>query len=228
MDRFITSVLEEIKVIRHASLIFITALLVVGGLLAYGIWQAMDWRYSGVIANMNAELSSARTQRDEYKEKLQGASPDQAKARLDDLEARIRRWEPRNLSPEQRAQIAKFVQVPAGFTYMVSIGTDMNCYDCHQYATDFHSVLADAHWAIQSVLVARIQGSSPKGLAVATPDPASPLPEAIALEHALTAAGIPFERIRGGDAKQQFGGSGKQIAQLLITLRATAYSSTPK
>jgi hypothetical protein len=66
MQRFITYVLKEARIIRRASLIFATAILVIAGVLFYGIWQAMDWRYSGIIANMNAELSSAKAVRDEY------------------------------------------------------------------------------------------------------------------------------------------------------------------
>jgi hypothetical protein len=126
MERFITYVLKEARIIRRASLIFATAILVIAGVLFYGIWQAMDWRYSGIIANINAELSSAKAVRDEYKDKLQGATPDQAKARVDDLEARVRRLEPRTISPEQRRQIEKFVQMPTGSQYVMVIDASLS------------------------------------------------------------------------------------------------------
>jgi hypothetical protein len=53
----------------------------------------MDWRYAGIIANRDgiiasreAAISLIATQRDDYKDKLGGASPDQAKSRMDALE----------------------------------------------------------------------------------------------------------------------------------------------
>ena len=67
MDKLIEYVSREMRVIGHAPVAFFAAVLVLAG----GIWSALDWRYSGVIANRDAEISSLRTQRDEYKEKAQ-------------------------------------------------------------------------------------------------------------------------------------------------------------
>ena len=132
--------LGELRVIRGAPVSFFSALLVVGG----ANWWAMDWRYGGIVANRDAELASAKAVRDEYKEKLQGATPDQAKARIDTLEARIKRLEPRTLTTEQRDQLAKFVSIPAGSTYILSVMTNIDCRDCNEYGTVFQSVLSDA------------------------------------------------------------------------------------
>lgn len=68
MDKLIEYVLREMRVIGHAPVAFFAAVLVLAG----GIWSALDWRYSGVIANRDAEISSLRTQRDEYKEAQRG------------------------------------------------------------------------------------------------------------------------------------------------------------
>jgi hypothetical protein len=74
MEQLFKYVLGEMRLIAQTPVVFAMAVLVVGG----AIWWAMGWRYSGIIANRDSEISSLRTQRDEYKDKLSGASPDQA------------------------------------------------------------------------------------------------------------------------------------------------------
>lgn len=144
----------------------------------------------------------------------------------DALEARIGRLEPRTITAEQRDQIVKFVQVPAGSSYVMVIASDMDCTDCYQYAIDFQGILFDAHWRHEMVRVMAHRGSSPKGVAIETPDPSAPLPEAIALAHGLTAAGIPFDLTQG--AQLDPNGSGKWVAGIVITRKAGAYSATGK
>ena len=118
------------------------------------------------------------------------------------------------------------MQVPAGSSYVMVIASDMDCTDCYQYAIDFQGILFDAHWRHEMVRVMAHRGSSPKGVAIETPDPAAPLPEAIALAHGLTAAGIPFDLTQG--AQLDPNGSGKWVAGIVITRKAGAYSATGK
>lgn len=81
MEPLIRYVLGELKMIARAPAVFAAALLILAG----GIWWALDWRYSGIIANRDAEISSLKTQRDEYRDRLNGASPDQAAQKIKDL-----------------------------------------------------------------------------------------------------------------------------------------------
>src|ERR1039457_1417985 len=120
MESLLKYVVGEMSVIAHAPATFVAALLILAGC----IWWAMEWRYGGVIANRDAKLSSARTQRDEYKEKLQGATPDQAKARIDTLEARLANIEPRRLSTERRAMLADKLRLPPNTSYAIAIGAE--------------------------------------------------------------------------------------------------------
>jgi hypothetical protein len=162
----------------------------------------------------------------DWKQKTEKTTPDEAKARIDALEARVARMEPRAISAEQRAQIAKFVQVPAGSTYVMVIASDMDCTDCYQYATDFQGILFDAHWRHEMVRVMAHRGASPKGVAIETPNPSAPLPEAMALMNGLTAAGILFDLTQGAELDPN--GSAKWVAGIAITRQAGAYSSTGK
>jgi hypothetical protein len=75
-------ILGESRTLRNAPASAIAILL---GVFAV-VWIAMDWRYAGIIANRDATINLITTQRDDYKDKLGGASPDQAKSRIDALE----------------------------------------------------------------------------------------------------------------------------------------------
>lgn len=88
-DIFIKHILGEFQTLRNAPA---SAVAIVFGVFAI-VWIAMDWRYAGIIANRDGIIASREaaitliaTQRDDYKDKLGGASPDQAKSRMDALE----------------------------------------------------------------------------------------------------------------------------------------------
>jgi hypothetical protein len=82
-------ILGESRTLRNAPA---SAVAIILGVFAV-VWIAMDWRYAGIIANRDGIIASRdaainliATQRDDYKDKLGGASPDQAKSRMDALE----------------------------------------------------------------------------------------------------------------------------------------------
>jgi len=88
MDQFFKYVLGEMRVIRGAPIAFSTALLV----LLSVAWTAVNWRFSGIIENKDGIIAL-------YRERLNGASPDQAKAKIEELEAQVsslrnREWPP--------------------------------------------------------------------------------------------------------------------------------------
>ena len=101
-----------------------------------------------------------------YKEKLNGASPEEAKPGIDALEARVSRVEPRRLSPEQKKIITENATLPAGASYALSMESDMRCPDCNQYAEEFSDIFSEAHWAISTPMVERPSTKSSKGIAV--------------------------------------------------------------
>jgi hypothetical protein len=73
------------------------------------IWLIVNYSYSTVLSNKNSQIELQDRQLSDYKQKLDGASPDQAKAKIEALEATIRatvgsKWEP--LSKSQVAALA--------------------------------------------------------------------------------------------------------------------------
>jgi hypothetical protein len=143
-----------------------------------------------------------------------------------DLEARLKRLEPRTLSAEQQRVIQTFLQVPAGYSYVMVVGADGMCADCYQYAIDFMGLLANASWRRELIGVYAARGASPKGVAILTPDISAPRPEAIALAKGLKEAGIPFDMNQGSELDPN--GSAKGVAGVIITPKASAYTPSSK
>jgi hypothetical protein len=54
---------------------FVILVLIIGA-----VWWVLDWRYSGVLASKNGQIELQDRQLADYRQKLDGASPDQAKA----------------------------------------------------------------------------------------------------------------------------------------------------
>jgi hypothetical protein len=78
MDQLIKYVLDQVRVIGDAPVVFGAAVLVI----AAAIWSILSWRYSGIIKNRERTIAL-------YKNRLDGASPDEAKAKIDSLEGQI-------------------------------------------------------------------------------------------------------------------------------------------
>src|SRR5277367_2788730 len=73
-------------------IIFLAVLAVLAG----AIWWGLGWKYEntiankdGIIAKRDSQISLLAAQRDDYRDKLNGASPDEAKQRVGTLEKRI-------------------------------------------------------------------------------------------------------------------------------------------
>jgi len=77
-EQFVQYVLGEVRLIAEAPLVFGAAVLFLGAI----IWAALRWRYSGIIEHRNHIIAL-------YKARLDGATPDQAKAKMDSLEGQV-------------------------------------------------------------------------------------------------------------------------------------------
>jgi hypothetical protein len=77
-EQFVQYVLSEINLIARAPLVFAAAVLFLGAI----IWAVLRWRYSRIIEHRNDIIAL-------YKARLNGATPDQAKAKMDSLEGQV-------------------------------------------------------------------------------------------------------------------------------------------
>jgi hypothetical protein len=126
-------ILEQLAVVMTVPGPFVVAVLIVGGL----IWLAVNWSYNSVIASKNGQIELLDRQVADYKSKLQGASPDEAKARIDALEARLKLIEPRRLAGEPRRKFASILSAePKSSIAIISEASGDNL----QLAADFAAV----------------------------------------------------------------------------------------
>jgi hypothetical protein len=170
-------------------------------LMVGAIWIVTNWSYSTVLASKSSQIELQDRQLADYREKLQGATPDQAKARIDELENRLKRVEqagPRSLTAEQKRTLIENIRVPAGSAYSVNIMHEGGCPDCPVYAAAFERLLRDAGWRITNGMVMGPAQRPISGLALTVPDAADLSAEAAALKRGLTAANIEFEILPGG------------------------------
>jgi hypothetical protein len=184
VSEFFEKLQKEWAVIRGAPWSFFTAVAIIAG----AIWFFLSGINRSTLSAKDATIETLKAQNDSYKGKLSGATPEEAKARIDALEARISRVEPRQLSPEQKKIITENALLPAGACYALSIESDMHCIDCSEYAEEFSDIFSKAHWRIRTPMIERPSIKSPKGIAVLSPDPSNPPPAAAAVIRALKAA----------------------------------------
>src|SRR5262245_43407733 len=83
-EQLVQYALDEVRLIAKAPAVFGAALLLLGAI----IWAALRWRYSGIIRHRNGIIAL-------YKARLDGATPDQARAKMDSLEGQVQPQKPR-------------------------------------------------------------------------------------------------------------------------------------
>lgn len=95
MPDWLQRILDQWTIVRNAPVPFITVAVAIG----IGLWFVLDTIYSTRIANRDAEIALLTRQRDDYRDKLGGATPDQAKAKIESLQRTVHtvigsRWDP--------------------------------------------------------------------------------------------------------------------------------------
>jgi hypothetical protein len=208
LDLFKIYVLEQWRMIlTNAPVPFFMSLAVI----AMVIWLALAWGYG-------RELSLLKQQVADYKDKLSGATPDQAKARIDELERKLtvleRQVIGRRLTPEQRQIIENRIRAPSGDSFSISIVHEGGCVDCPNYGADFERVLRAAGWIVRNGMIMGPGYRSRPGLAMGVADIQKLAPEQIILKDAFQAAGVDFELFKAPR------GPMGPATELIITARA--------
>jgi hypothetical protein len=102
LEQFVQYVLGEVRLIAEAPLIFGAAVFFLGAI----IWAVLRWRYSTMIKHGNRIIAL-------YKARLDGATPDQAKAKMDSLEGQVRSLKNREWPKLAPAAVTDFEKVLA-------------------------------------------------------------------------------------------------------------------
>ncbi|MGD0565270.1 MAG: hypothetical protein ABSA66_19550 [Roseiarcus sp.] len=186
MESLIKYFAGEGRVILRAPATFAIALAILGG----AIWAAMNWTYSSQITNLQSRLSLRDDQIADYKTKLGGATPDEAKKRLDALELQVKALSPRRLTEGQKAKI---VQSLKGSSGIIEIVQDMGAPDAKAYTGDLALVFQAAGWVVSLPAALGLGNPPPSGVGLMVANPAAMQPIELATKRALEAAGIAFD-----------------------------------
>jgi hypothetical protein len=206
LERMLRYFIWESRAITRAPVTFGATALIVAAVIATGI----TWGY-------RKETISLRQQVSEYRDKLGGASADEAKAALDaladevaDLQARLK---PRRVTSYQRQMISDRLKVPTGAQYALAIVHEGGCWDCPQFAADFDDAFRGIPgWLVSNRVIMGLVQRPARGLAVVVADPRHPSEQESMLLQALQAARIEFD-LQGVRSPQDKG------PQLLLSAR---------
>jgi hypothetical protein len=204
---------QEIATIAAAPVTFVIVLLVVIAVA----WGGLHWTYRTVLANKDERIALLERRIGEYRDKLSGATADEAKRRIDALETEVEtlrlRLSPRHLTPAQKQAILDRSRVPAGAPpRAVTVIHEEKCSDCAAFAGQIVDALrAAGSWTVTMETVPALRQRPRSGLAIRVTEVLRPPLEAVALQRALQAAGLPLTMIAGSNAL---------TAELLIAERA--------
>jgi len=176
------------------------------------IWWVINSLYKTQLDAKDAQLASKDDQiklvereRDDFRNKTGTSTPDEAKAKIEALtakvhafEARISGLEPRRLKASEREQFRKNTQLPPNVHYEIVVSFDMSCADCKSYADDFVAILQtpEVGWNVQEPSILAPIGPIPlTGIAVYIDNPSNPSSAVVTLQRALDAAKIKYNTI---------------------------------
>jgi hypothetical protein len=186
METLIKYLAGEGRVILQAPATFLIAIAIVAGL----IWAAMSWSYSSQITNLQSRLSLRDDQISDYKSKLDGATPAEARKRLDDLENQVKVLSARRLTTQQKEKIAKAL---AGAVGVIDIAHDMAAADAKAYTGDFALAFRSAGWIVSLPAALGISNPPATGIGLRVRNPAALTTAELVVKRALEAAEIGFD-----------------------------------
>ncbi len=188
---------DQWAVIVSAPIPYLVAVIVVVG----AVWGVINWAYSARLSGKDAEIDLLTRQRDDYKDKLGGATPDEAKAkiealetRLSALEPRVAAVEPRRLTDTQRTTLSDTLKTNPG---NVDISQDAGVSDIGGLTADLKTSFTVAGWGVKSSMVFGPSSSAPHGIGIRVPNPGVLTPRQMLIVQALKAAGISFDIQQG-------------------------------
>ncbi len=166
----------------------------IGVVIVSCTWLFVNYINSATISAKDATIETLRTERDDYKTKLSGATPDEAKARITALEAKIKDIEPRAILKDQKIILNTLISgLPNSASREVWIAYYDRCIDCSAYAVDFMHLFPIPPWSVNMITMGKSPLASPKGLALLVPDVTHLTVEANTIVTALTTLHVDFD-----------------------------------
>jgi hypothetical protein len=184
----------EWGVITQAPIAFLASVLVV----AFVIWKIVQREFANRLANADSKYELARARVEDYERKLQGASPDEARAKVQALEARLQNLEPRRLSDEQIRQLSEVLRL-GNLARQVQIDVASGSPDGAMLQDGLIRAFIDARWKVSVTysVVGPLNALSRTGLRIGISHPANPDQQINAFAEKLREMGINSEFAQG-------------------------------
>lgn len=189
-------------------------------LAIFAIYWFLNHTYKTRIEDLKSNLSLKDAQVQSYKDKLDGASPDEAKARIDILEAKfaeigskVEALAPRNLNQSQVSQMVEILE-PFGGNH-VMIVKDAGSADSTQFSRQLIGAFRNAGWEVADGTAMGIEHPPHSGIWLAAPPISQQSPAQKAVAKALTSIGLKFDRRIGGEI--QITENKKTVCEIMIS-----------
>ncbi len=151
------------------------------------VWRVLAHNYAERLASKDGIIQLRDAQLADYKDKLNGATPEAAKAKIEALEHEVAALKPRRLTAQQKATLAAALSKVAG---AASVQYAVGLSDGASYARDLLEVFHQAGWALQGGTILGVPPTK-NGLSLGLNQTAA----ANAVRGALIDAAIPFDPI---------------------------------
>lgn len=181
---------QEWAVIAHAPFGFFAATLAVSSL----VWKAVSWQFSSRLETAKEAIALRDAQIQDYKDKLNGATPDEVRAQINQLQADLEALTPkqRKLTEQQREIIKNAASVTQVANLMISIIYPQSSLEAAIFAEDIAESFRSAGWDVYADQLWGGQRLKTRGIELAVPDLKSKSSAAQIVGEALESASVPF------------------------------------
>jgi hypothetical protein len=193
-DSLVGSVSRQFETVLSAPVPFLILISLVG----LFIWRYLHHHFNGRMSDKDSLLQLRDAQIQDYKEKLSGATPDEAKARIEALEVRLNQTAsriealgPRRISPDQIDLMVQVLEQRRGSS--VSIVSDGISGEAAQISKGLVAAFRSAAWKVTTPMVLGLGNPPVSGIAlrVVNPDRLTEQEECVA--KAFTAALLDYD-----------------------------------
>ena len=202
---------DEWPAISSAPVSFITGAFVVG-LAMYGLARLQT---RDRVSSLEERLKLKDDRIADYENQLGGASPDEAKERMDDLQAQIQQLrqdtQPRSLTDEQREQLAHSLGPTVG---SIIIFTDLRCDPKDLLGPQLAHAFESAGWRVDTGQVMGPGNPPVEGLSIRSSDRLNPSQLEQSVIAAFSDTAISFS-LQGNKTRNEFD------VELLVTIAAS-------
>lgn len=186
---------DNFAAVLQAPLAFVVCVTVAG----FIIYRIVGSLKAQEIGDLTSRLNLRVDEVSDYKRKLEGKTPDEAKAALDDLHNRLAKLEPVTISDPQATALAAAAKASPGEVIIV---LDLNAARMKTMQTRLSGAFTAAGWRVSSPGALGLT-PQPAAVVVRIPDPRVMTASQHAACDALKAAGLEFHLAGGPPEIQQ-------------------------